>query len=603
MGVSGTREWAKHSLNVQEGCTNGCIYCVEGSTPILLSDWTVAPIRSLVAGASIIGAEYSGGHLRMTKTTVKSLWSVQAAAYKIVLSDGREVTCGEDHLWWAQSRSGRWAWRFATKGDRKGRRSCLQVGSKIKSLAPTRVSLPATKEYKQGYLVGLIEGDGHLASYNYDGKRRKKDRLYQFRLAMRSEAPVRRAEAYLFEMGVQVKPFLFPMKDRKTKATLLCPAIRTSRRGYYQQLCSLVKRRSRSPEFLRGFLAGFFDAEGGSNPTLRLSNTSPDLIELAQAAAIEFGFNLPVARYGKGTNKPVAVLELKGGRLEVVRFFQTFTPACTEKSGLLGRALHGKHPSVVAIKPAGCKKLWDMETGTGTFFAEGLLSHNCYASAKPGPLKRLPESYGKRSGTTMFPTQHDITLENVERCIEELKALLGPGNSVLIVSKPSLSVIEQLLVELEPWKAQVLFRFTIGSLSQKVLSFWEPCAPGPEDRRDSLQAAFAAGWATSVSMEPVLDRTLNDIVAVVEALSPYVTDSIWLGKANRLVERLKANNRWEGAENVVVRVKAGFLLKSQTDECILALYEQLEDHPKVRWKESIKQVVGLELLTEAGGDR
>jgi len=44
------------------------------------------------------------------------------------------------------------------------------------------------------------------------------------------------------------------------------------------------------------------------------------------------------------------------------------------------------------------------------------------------------------------------------------------------------------------------------------------------------------------------------------------------------------------------------LLQSQSDERILSLYEKLKDHPKIKWKESIKKVVGLQIPTEAGLD-
>jgi hypothetical protein len=39
--------------------------------------------------------------------------------------------------------------------------------------------------------------------------------------------------------------------------------------------------------------------------------------------------------------------------------------------------------------------------------------------------------------------------------------------------------------------------------------------------------------------------------------------------------------------------------QEQTDERITELYERLKDMPKVCWKESIKEVVGLPLATAA----
>jgi hypothetical protein len=40
----------------------------------------------------------------------------------------------------------------------------------------------------------------------------------------------------------------------------------------------------------------------------------------------------------------------------------------------------------------------------------------------------------------------------------------------------------------------------------------------------------------------------------------------------------------------------------QCDENVMKLYDRLKDNPKVKWKDSIKQVVGLKRPTEKGLD-
>jgi len=40
----------------------------------------------------------------------------------------------------------------------------------------------------------------------------------------------------------------------------------------------------------------------------------------------------------------------------------------------------------------------------------------------------------------------------------------------------------------------------------------------------------------------------------------------------------------------------------QTDEAVRSIYESLKDHPLVKWKESYKTVLGLELPARAGMD-
>jgi DNA repair photolyase len=143
-------------------------------------------------------------------------------------------------------------------------------------------------------------------------------------------------------------------------------------------------------------------------------------------------------------------------------------------------------------------------------------------------------------------------------------------------------------------KDRILFRFTIGSANDEVLSFWEPGAPSFRERLGSLKLAYHHGFETSVSCEPMLDDGIEDVVAAVE---DYVTDAIWIGKANKLASRLSLNKA--PAEIV----QAGRLLEdSQSNARIEQLFTKLGDHPKIKWKDSIKQVVGLDRPTEAGLD-
>jgi len=216
----------------------------------------------------------------------------------------------------------------------------------------------------------------------------------------------------------------------------------------------------------------------------------------------------------------------------------------------------------------------------------------------PEPIPgRMDKGFGKRSGSIMFPTQHDIFPENLDDSVTVLLKMLRAGNDVLIVSKPHLDCIDRLCWEFEAFRDQILFRFTIGSVNDNTLALWEPGAPDFTERFAALQRAFTEGYRTSISMEPLLDTDEDRIVRAVERFDPVVTDAIWLGKANNLMQRLKANN-----ELPEMQLPAERLIESQSDDRILALYERLKEHPKVKWKDSIKKIVGLGRPTEAGLD-
>ena len=206
--------------------------------------------------------------------------------------------------------------------------------------------------------------------------------------------------------------------------------------------------------------------------------------------------------------------------------------------------------------------------------------------------KLLNKKWGKREGTIMFPTSHDITEGNYEACLTVVKNILEAGNDMLIVSKPDPVVILKLAKEIETYKDKVLFRFTIGSMSNDILKFWEPDAPSFEERFLALRYVHSFGFSTSVSMEPLLDNNPSDTHNLVMLLLPYVTDSIWIGKMNKPNERIKA----EANEYI-----NGYL-ERQSDNNIKKIYSYFENNPKIKWKESIKRVVGLPVSTIPGED-
>ena len=207
----------------------------------------------------------------------------------------------------------------------------------------------------------------------------------------------------------------------------------------------------------------------------------------------------------------------------------------------------------------------------------------------------VEKGYRKRRGTIMFPTTHDITEFNLSECLTVLKKMLVAGNEVLVVSKPHLTCVKALCKELKDYKGQILFRFTIGSADPAVLSFWEPNAPSYRERLSCLKWAFQHGFKTGVSCEPILD---GNIQRVIDAARPFVTDAIWLGRVNNL-RKILAHI---APDNRAALAKADELLALQTDEWVKGLYEKHRHDPLIKYKDSIKKVVGLDRPEEKGLD-
>ena len=87
---------------------------------------------------------------------------------------------------------------------------------------------------------------------------------------------------------------------------------------------------------------------------------------------------------------------------------------------------------------------------------------------------------------------------------------------------------------------------------------------------------------TIISSEPLIDEDFDDLY---EKVSPYVNGSIWVGKMNSEVKRVRNNT---AGKFDMEKVKE--LVDSQSDEKIMKLFGEYKDNPKIEWKESIKKV-------------
>src|SRR5262249_28616994 len=155
------------SLNPYRGCSHGCAYCLSGDTPILLADGTVRPLAHLRVGDEIYGTVLREKYRYFTRTTVLAHWQSTRPAYRIRLVDGTELVASPDHRFLTER-----GWKHVAPAA-TGQRPYLTpnnwlLGTGGFALAPARGT-----DYQQGYLTGMIRGDGLLRTYVYDNRRRQ----------------------------------------------------------------------------------------------------------------------------------------------------------------------------------------------------------------------------------------------------------------------------------------------------------------------------------------------------------------------------------------------------------------------------------------------
>lgn len=213
--------------------------------------------------------------------------------------------------------------------------------------------------------------------------------------------------------------------------------------------------------------------------------------------------------------------------------------------------------------------------------------HRCTAEQWTVPLidyDKVIKKQKKLSGGIMFPSTHDITPANIDCYIAVLLEMLDAGNQVLIVTKPHFECIEKICDKCVNYKDQIKFRFTIGSMNDEVLSFWEPNAPKFNERLRCLEYAFEHNYKTSVSCEPFLD---GDIDILVKCLYHLTNDTIWIGKMRNIKSRVDMTAITDTEKLVYIHP----LERLYSDEYILGLVAKLKKWPFIKWKDSIKEVI------------
>ena len=197
--------------------------------------------------------------------------------------------------------------------------------------------------------------------------------------------------------------------------------------------------------------------------------------------------------------------------------------------------------------------------------------------------EQMNRAHRKMKGRVMFPTSHDIIdmPEIEEACFRTLGKLIKAGNEILVTTKPRLAVIRKIDERFSQNKEKIQFRFTITSCNDELLKFWEPNAPLFEERMKSLIYAFERGYKTSVSIEPFLDHNPEPLVKTV---TPYSTESIWVGKMNYIPR----NGIGEFETPFYEDIRRNYELSH-----LMEVHAKLKNHPKIRFKDSILNKLSL----------
>ncbi|HMJ02042.1 MAG TPA: hypothetical protein VK506_03820, partial [Conexibacter sp.] len=350
------------TVNPYRGCSHACVYCAWGGTPILMADGRTKPLAELRPGARVYGTVKQGAYRRYVPTEVLDHWSTVKPAYRVTLEDGTELITSGDHRFL----SGR-GWKHVT-GAMSGANQRPYLTTNDRLLGTGQFAAPPEQgpDYRWGYLCGMIRGDGHVGSYEYERPGRARGEVHRFRLALADDEALARSAAYLTAEGIGTNAFAFHAATADQRSLR---AIRTQRRATVELIRDIVTwPLDPSDEWRKGFLAGIFDAEGScGREAWRVPNTDPLIVAWLKACLDHFGFEYVVEDYRLPND--IRTVRLFGGLAARLRFFHLTDPAITRKRTMDGMALKTKGSRrVVSVEALGlAMRLYDITTGTGDF--------------------------------------------------------------------------------------------------------------------------------------------------------------------------------------------------------------------------------------------
>jgi DNA repair photolyase len=295
-----------------------------------------------------------------------------------------------------------------------------------------------------------------------------------------------------------------------------------------------------SRSYRRGFLAGFFDAQGCSGDALEVSRVDGSTLERVSRYATSLGFKTQLEpRPGSSST-----LRLVGSIADRIRFLSIVRPAIRRKlDRIFGHVPPTDPARVMAIEKGPTTDVVDIQTSTGTFFAAGLATHNCFARPyheylgfsagldfetkivvkenAPALLrKRLSQPKWKPQTLTMSGATDPY--QPLERRMKltrgVLEVLAEFRNPVAVITKNHLITRDvDLLVELARHDA-VSCILSITTLRNELQRIMEPRTSIPQRRLDAIRTLSQAGVPVGVNVAPVIPGlTDEEMPAILEA--------------------------------------------------------------------------------------
>ena len=328
--------------------------CLAKGTPILMSDLSYKMIEKIQIGDEIFG--YKRNYLQ--KTIVTQTYKRKKMTYKLIFEDGRNVIITENHP----------ILQFF-KFSSKNRNNNNYI--KPHQLEQTRLCVQAkcnqNADWKRGYIAGFLDGDGNIT---FDDK---------LRFFQKDKGQLEYIEKLLNELYRNVKGSYY--RDKRTGVYTL---------GIYSPILSRkiiadteFPKSASNKSYFRGYLAGIYDAEGWKKgyDQVIISNTDYNLIEKTKKCLDMLGHSYTLRQIPRKNKKWKDIYRLtfhlfiKPQRANFVIECQPYQRQYLIQDKY--QINNSKNLKVKSIIPFKKLQVYNFETSTHNYIANGIIVHNC----------------------------------------------------------------------------------------------------------------------------------------------------------------------------------------------------------------------------------
>ena len=343
-------------------CNLRCVFCVAPNSKVILDTWVIKPISKVQVNDKVLSVsfpEQAKRQLKLASVKVVKKFTREAEVFH-VRTDKADIILTAEHPILDYRR--RWLAIDPSRSPVKATR--MREGMVVRfTIEPENFT--EDEDYMRGYLAGALRGDATMTFFTVKHGL-KCYRYPYFKSVVKDLDFLTAVNSYLARFGIKLPIKKIHFGDGIREGLI------STKRDIFKRIEELIEPM-KSLSWYRGFLAGFFDAEGGfSGRSLRIVNTDSDLLETACRGLEALGISYAYERY-EGCADAVRI-----GRAEdIAKFFMRTHPKVKRKlRGLLGRALLST-AVIEDIEPLSEMTVYNLETSNNIFICNGFITHNC----------------------------------------------------------------------------------------------------------------------------------------------------------------------------------------------------------------------------------